>query len=145
MQPNVRPFISLYVVLLIILVLSFGIKSLILGGHQSIRLEAAPSLSGAVSQGLFESTTATRLAQPGIDYTLAKTTYLQAGAWAVTTMKPIGPAADNGTLVLRKVGDAYQVVLGPGTSFSTAQTKSLPGVVTNFLIASGDLIYTDAD
>ncbi len=124
----------------LLLLVSFEVRSIIFSGVPPANLGSAPPLAGSISQSLGFLPGSNSLPVYGKDYKLQNTHYFYNKQWAVTLVVPTKSNADSPTVVLKRVNSLYQVVLGPGTAFSSSSITSLPVNVSSFLNTEG-VIY----
>lgn len=123
------------IVLLFVSVLN--VRHVLLGSAQSVNLQAAPPLSGAVSQA-FTSNATSSLPVISKDYRLENTQYFDNKQWVVTDIKGTGNnIVTDGMVVLHLQDGAYTAVLGPGSIFPVTVTDNLPKDVGSYLKSIG--------
>ncbi len=122
-----------------LVVVTFGLKSILLQGLSTVTLGSAPPVAGAVSQSLGLSATRSALPVYRQDYTLQDVKYFYNDAWAVATVAPTKPDADTVIVVMQKINGVYQPVLGPGTVFSASYVFTLPPDVAQYMNKQGAL------
>jgi hypothetical protein len=120
--------------LAVLVITTFVIRQVLTGGLVTIRLQPAPPLAGVVAQNLRAPGTNSSLLVPGKDFRLENIRYFDNRSWAVASVVPISIKTDTATVVLHQIDSEYQVVLGPGTSFSTDYLQSMPLDVGQYLI-----------
>lgn len=131
MKTNQTLVISLSLIILV--VISLILKNTILGGLPLRTLQAAPPLSGVVSQSLANFGTEDSLPVAGKDYKFQGVHYFDSQSYAVVSVAPIKNTTDSGILVLQRFNGFYQVILGPGTAFSASDVHNLPADVVQYL------------
>jgi hypothetical protein len=120
------------------------VNPVLLHGSSRVSLRAADPLTGQVAQALGTATTGGKLQVPGSDFVLRNTKYFEDQTWVVTTIASVGGKSNNGVAILERRNGIFQVVLGPGTEFSTSYTQSLPSSVSTYLSEQG-LLYEPGD
>lgn len=120
------------------IVVSLVFKSVILNGHRLVRLGSAPPLTGSLATSLITSGGKTVLPTEGKDYKITKSRYFYNNGWAVVSVAQASGENET-TMVLHKIDGVYQVVIGPGTTFSKSYMLSLPADVGNYLNDQGYL------
>lgn len=133
---NYKRLVPPAVVLAVIIIALMLTRSVMFGGARPISLTAADPLVGRISQALATGNS-TELAVPGRDYTLKNTTYFEDKTWVVTTIAPVGGSSYSGMVVLHKSDKVYDVVLGPGTAFSSTELGTLPNNIVLYIKAHG--------
>jgi hypothetical protein len=133
--------ISLRVSLLVIFLL-VGIigRSILLGGASVETLGPAPGISGEISQSLVSSSQ-NGLPMAGKDFVIKSTTYFDTNTWVVVIVGTVADPTNESTIVMQKVSGVYQIVIGPGTAFTTQQVANFPADVISFISSHGTLIY----
>ena len=125
-----------FLILAMLLIASYGAQYLILGGLPVTQLGKAPALAGSVAPSLATSANgSTDIPQAGKDFKVLDSQYFDSGRWAVVSVEK--PSAGKAYLVLKKITGVYTVVLGPGTSFSTDTTRTMPPDVAEYLLKQG--------
>ena len=135
---------TLGMIILVVLLLLTA-RYLILGGaSKEVRLDAAPALSGVVSQSLAASQHASDLPLAGRDFTLQNIRHFDSQQWVVAKVQPVGNTFDPSLVVLEKINGSYEVVLGPGSAFESSYLLSLPEDVAHYLELQG-VFYESVD
>lgn len=131
------------ILLLGILVASWMVMPVILGGSSQINLASAPALTGQLSQAFATSGTSSTLPVEGRDYRLENTNYFDTDIWVVTSIKALNNTMNDGWVVLKKQSGIYQIVLGPGTAFPSSYVQNMPIDVSRYLNQKG-VVYVSS-
>ena len=123
------------VILLIIIVIGYISRSLIMRAS-FVKLSPTQPLIGQVSQTLINASGSNKILDPS-GYALEDIHYFYGRAWAVAKFISPKGDGDNSTVVMQKVDQFYQVVLGPGTAFPTSSEAGLPIDVSKYLNSKG--------
>jgi hypothetical protein len=113
------------------------VRQLLTGGLSTVRLKSAPPLAGVVAQSLGPTAQDKHLPVAGKDFQLENVRYFDDRTWAVASVISPGGKTDPALIVLKQFGATYQVVLGPGTAFSSDYLQSMPLDVGQYLTANG--------
>jgi hypothetical protein len=125
--------ISTFVLLIVI---STIFKNVILGGTPQTKLSTAPPLAGTISQSIITPQSNGILPVIGKNFNITSTHYFDNQQWVVVSVSTI-PDNNGAVLVLQKLNGSYQVVLGPGTLFSSSDVQSMPASVIDYLTNRG--------
>jgi hypothetical protein len=117
-------------VLLGIVMLSLGVRLLLLQGASPVSLKYDP-VADATYKSLRGPGAYTFLEQK--DFTITQEKYFQDKKWVVVSLKPIGESADPATVILEDINGNYQKVAGPSNFFQDSDLASLPTEVVNFI------------
>jgi hypothetical protein len=115
------------------------LRTILLGGVPLVNLQPAAPLSGVLAQSI--PTKGGGLAKVDKDYYIKSSRYFDNNTWAVASIVFAGQGDNTASVVLHKKAGFYTVVLGPGTSFARADTKSFPDDVITYLESLGVGIY----
>lgn len=137
---NVRNTLIIMSVVIILIIVGYLGKYLILGGANYSKTTSAALLVGQVAQSLDISNGKTVSISATNNFTLQNTKYFDNSTWVVTKVIPLNNQANNGIVVMQKVGQFYQSVLGPGSSFPSSAVQGLPTDVQQYLNSLG-LVY----
>jgi len=120
----------------IVFLILMNTKTIILGRTGAVKLDAAPGITGQVSQA-FTTGGSTTLPVYNQDFTLSKTMYFENNAWVVTTIVPKKGNFNQSFLVMQKKNGVYVPILGPGTAFPRTITENMPDEVGLYLYSLG--------
>ncbi|MEI9913493.1 MAG: hypothetical protein WDN66_00540 [Candidatus Saccharibacteria bacterium] len=132
-QPtHIKKYVGLGLVLVVVLIAGIVVRSSVIG-NKYVQLNKAQPLYGQISQVLLTGTGGNKVLSAN-DYKLSGVKYLDNQAWVVAHFTQ--PGSQGGYVLLNKVGQFYQVVLGPGTLFP-ANLTGIPSDVTQYLSNNG--------
>lgn len=136
MNNNFRQFSTWASLVLIAFILSFTSGGIILSGiyETKLKTQSMSPLEQAVSLDLL-SPNSGQIPTPGKDFKLTKSTYFDNNSWVIANISYL-PDNNAAALVLEKINNVYDVVLGPATAFSLSSTYSLPGDVAQYLTSN---------
>jgi hypothetical protein len=133
---TIKQILATVLFLVVLIAISVVSKNIILNGVPQTKLQVAPPLAGTLSQSLITYKSKDVLPVIGKDFTIQSTQYFNNQQWAVVLVSSV-PDNNNAILVLEKLNGNYQVVLGPGTSFSTTDIQTMPSNVISYLTSKG--------
>lgn len=123
--------------IILLVVVSLITKVIVLGDTDKTSLITTSSpIAGAVSRSINSSQTSNNPPLEGKNFKLQSTNYFDDKQWAVSSVTTI-PDNDTAIVVLQEVNGSYQVVVGPGTIFSSQQLQAMPSDVVNYLTSLG--------
>lgn len=109
---------------------SFLFKYIILGGAKPVSLK-----SDVVAELISTNLQGSSNYRPveGKDYNVKSIKYFNNKQWLVVSTTPVGTFSDSATIVFKKQGGSYKVVLGPSNLFQDSDLNNLPKDVINHL------------
>ena len=129
-----RSLIVKVVVLAVIVTVGLVTDAILNGGATYIKLPSAPPILGQATQSQVNKINNVKKSS---NYTLQNTHSFYSGNWIVTNLTPTGNTGGQTIVVMEKIGQFYQTVLGPGTSFPSNVTQGLPSDVSSYLNRTG--------
>jgi hypothetical protein len=123
----------LFVVFL--LVVSLFAKTSILRGAHMVSLQSAPALAASVAPSLAQSDSK-GVPVPEKDFEITGSAYFDNKDWVVVNIQSL-PDKNPAVVVMEKINGVYTVVLGPGASFSSTTTLSMPQDLANYMKKQG--------
>lgn len=122
------------------LVFSFVFYRILTGGYPVISLETTTPLDAAISQTL-PITKNGSVPEEGKDFKVTNSRYFEGNKWVVARFTSGGDSNNSAVVVLEKTPNGYQVVLGPGTSFSSSDVSNMPVELVTYMEEIGIGIY----
>jgi hypothetical protein len=130
---NRKSFVVGFILISVLLVMLVIMRFVLLGGLRVVSLSSAPMFSGQISQSLGPSPNGSFLVL-GKDYSL-DTHYFDNNTWVVAAIKPLVPTLNSAVAVMKNQAGIYRIVLGPSSSLTTNQIRSLPTDVGDYVSA----------
>lgn len=106
-----------------------------------VTLKQTQPLIGRVAQSMVTGGVTPSIPTYGSDFTLLNPAYYENDTWVVTAVVLKGDVVSAGYVVLQKKGSVYDVVAGPGTSFTRASIANTPDSVQQYLSKKGIVTY----
>ncbi len=125
------------ILILVLLLAGFSIKKIILGNTTTVNLSSAAPLVGQVAQSTSIMNGSNINTSVLNNFTLQNVTYYDNGTWALAHVTVPNNQADNGMVVMQKVGGFYVAVLGPGSLFPNSAIQGLPQDIQQYLNTKG--------
>lgn len=138
---NSKQLVKRLFVLVGLIVISLIVKYVMLGGLSPTTLGYAQPLAGTLAPSIANKNINGGIPEAGEDFKITGAKYFDNQAWAVVGVTSI-PDNNPSTLILKKQGGIFRVVLGPGTSFPASAELSMPNDVNAYLTTKG-LVYED--
>lgn len=126
---------------LLVLILAGGqlVIQAITGGASVATPQGAQPIVGQAAQPLIDKNSANST-QDTAAYSLQHIVYFDNNTWLVAKLTTQNSKANEGSVVMQKVGAFYQPVLGPGTNFQANSVNGMPADVAQYLNSKG-LVY----
>lgn len=137
-----KKHIQLITLIVLVFIGSFIVHTLILGGHSTVKLEHAGTISGLVAQDTSSINSQNKLQTPGKDFSLNNIKFFDNDNWAVANYIISETKESSSTIVLKKIQGTLQIILGPGTAFSSDSLQSMPPDVAEYLKNNGAVYGT---
>lgn len=129
-------YIRLGIVIFILLLAAIIVPN-VLVGPSTVKLASSPSLVGEVTQALTLNSQNSAVPVYNTDFKLENTRYFDSATWAVAKVVSPNNSTNTSFVVLQKQDGFFQVVLGPGSAFSSAYQQSMPRDVATYLFSQG--------